>query len=352
MRKLKTLAERMDQAGGDELPFHQDFTRNLTAASQWLAEVVTNAEFVLTADNEDYVYWIEKVPQRQGSARAHAAPLDIGELLSQQLYAEKDTVIFCSATLSIRGSFSFIRKRLGVDRIEPERVAEFNAGSPFDYMKQCMVAVPTFLPEPNEKGRDYAQELGQLLTQVFRRTRGRGMGLFTSYGMLRETTTTLQEGLRNTGIRLLAQGQSGSRENILASFQNDLESVLMGTHSFWEGVDIAGESLSCLVLARLPFAVFTDPVFEARCEQLQAQGFDSFSGYSLPTAVIRFRQGFGRLIRHRDDRGVVIVADRRIMTRRYGGWFRASLPTSTVQFSDRDQFLEAITEFFEQEPSQ
>jgi ATP-dependent DNA helicase DinG len=167
--------------------------------------------------------------------------------------------------------------------------------------------------------------------------------------MLRRTTRQLEDEPAAADLHVLAQGISGSRENITALFRSDLESVLMGTHSFWEGVDVVGETLSCLVVARLPFAVFTDPVIDARCNRIRDQGGEPFRDYSLPSAVIRFRQGFGRLIRHRTDRGVVIVADRRILTRRYGSWFRGSVPARTVGIAQRDEFLDAIDAFFAEE---
>ena len=172
------------------------------------------------------------------------------------------------------------------------------------------------------------------------------MALFTSYDMLRRTGAVLGPALTDDAITVLQQGESGSRESITEIFRQDLSSVLLGTHSFWEGVDVAGETLSCLVMARLPFAVFTDPVVEARCEDIEARGENAFVMYSLPSAVIRFRQGFGRLIRHRSDRGIVIVADRRILTRRYGDWFRRSIPARISAVQDEQGILDVVDRFF------
>jgi len=191
----------------------------------------------------------------------------------------------------------------------------------------------------------YAAALGQLLADVFRRTRGRGLALFTSYDMLQRAAAVVQRELADSGLPLLIHGESGSREALLEAFRADGSAVLLGTQSFWEGVDVVGEALTCLVGARRPFAVFTDPVVEARCEQLEAEGQGAFHGYSLPNAVIKLRQGFGRLIRSRRDRGIVILADRRIVARGYGQWFRRSLPAPVRAVPDRPQLLALIDAF-------
>jgi len=173
------------------------------------------------------------------------------------------------------------------------------------------------------------------------------MALFTSYRMLRDCFGALQQSMQGDGITLLGQGESGSRESITSLFMRDIHSVLLGTHSFWEGVDVAGEALSCLVIARLPFSVFTDPIVEARCEQLEAEGKSAFMHYQLPSAVIRLKQGFGRLIRSRTDRGVVLIADRRVVAKRYGRIFLDSLPVAAESFRDAGECLDAVEAFFE-----
>ena len=348
MRSVEALAEALHLTSPEELPDQVDFVYQLNAAVQWLKDLIHETEFVLAAEGENFVFWIDRAAPRQGGARAWAAPVHVGAMLLDQVYSRKASIVFTSATLSVSGSTGFLKQRLGLDLIEPERLLEMDAGTPFDYETQCMVMVPTFLSAPGGRDADYPDELGVLLAEVFRRTRGRAMALFTSYEMLRRTTAVLQDEMLGDGTQILAQGISGSRENITRVFKHDLHSVLMGTHSFWEGVDLVGETLSCLVVARLPFAVFTDPIIQARCEQIEAGGGDSFIGYSVPSAVIRFRQGFGRLIRHRTDRGIVIVTDRRIVARRYGEWFRNSLPAAVQTFRDRGEFLDAVEDFLDE----
>jgi ATP-dependent DNA helicase DinG len=345
---LLAVLQNLDEA---ELPLHAGVAGDLQAQARALRELCLDIDFVMRADDPGYVFWIERPLSRTADLRAWAAPVRIGERLCSEVYAQKASIIFSSATLSARGSFDFMKNRLGLDRVEQDRLREFNAGSPFDYARQCRVLVPMFLDDPGAQDANYAEALGSLLAQVFQATRGRGLVLFTSYGMLRQTAAVLRQAVGAGTMDVLVQGESGSRETITETFKTDLESVLMGTHSFWEGVDAMGETLSCLVLARLPFAVFTEPVTQARCEQIEAAGGNAFIEYSLPGAVIRFRQGFGRLIRHRTDRGIVIVADKRIYSRRYGAWFRNSVPAPVLPVSDQNQLLQAVRTFMAEDPA-
>lgn len=341
------LKEIVDTLGHKDLvtmPDHENFEKDLNGIMTRLKQFAIEAEFVVAGVSTDHVFWVEHAGTRQGGARAWAAPISIGAMLAEQLYAQKASLIFTSATLTVGKSLDFVRKRLGLNLMEPGRILEMNAGSPFDYARQCTFMVPLFLPEPGEAGGNYAEALGALLAEIFRRTRGRALTLFTSYDMLQRCAQTLRAKMTDNSIPILVHGESVSREHITQTFKQDVESVLLGTHSFWEGVDVPGESLSCLVLARLPFPVFTDPIIEARCERLEAEGTSAFAGYSIPAAVIRFRQGFGRLIRHRNDRGIVIVADRRVAQKSYGQWFRRSVPVPMLTYPEREGFLAAVDE--------
>lgn len=344
---LVLLQEIVDTLGHDELetmPDRENFAKDLNGVLERLRTFATEAEFVVAGASPDFVFWVERTGPRQGGARAWAAPINVGPMLADQLYRQKASLIFTSATLTVGDSLDFVKKRLGLSLLEPGRILEMNAGSPFDYARQCTFMVPLFLPEPGESGGNYAEALGVLLAETFRRTHGRALTLFTSYDMLQRCARTLRAQMAADSIPILVHGESGSREHITQTFKQDVESVLLGTHSFWEGVDVPGESLSCLVLARLPFPVFTDPIVEARCERLEAEGTSAFAGYSIPTAVIRFRQGFGRLIRHRNDRGIVIVADRRVAQKSYGQWFRRSVPVPMQTYARREEFLAAVDE--------
>jgi ATP-dependent DNA helicase DinG len=342
---IEELVDALRVCSDDQLPLHGEAVNDLSAQLSRLKELRLDAEFVLRADDEDFVFWVEPASQHQGGARAWGAPVHIGDRLATDLYEQKQSVVFVSATLSVDGSFGYLKKRIGLDRYASDRLQEFNAGTPFDYVNQSMVLVPTFLPDPAEGTEAYTEQLSIMLSELFRRTRGRALTLFTSYDMLRKTTAAVREALGETGITVWAQGEDESRETLTERFTEDVESVLMGTHSFWEGVDAMGETLSCLVVARLPFSVYTDPVVAARSERIEKQGGSAFRDYSLPSAVIRFRQGFGRLIRHRQDRGVVIVSDKRMVTKGYGRKFQRSIPARTVAVDDSAALFAAVEEF-------
>ena len=342
---VEDLAAIMRELDEGTVPYQLEYTRELDASAAWMREITEDATFILQAASNEYVYWLERTGSKSGQVRAVAAPIAVGPLLFDQLYQRKRSLIFCSATLTVKNNFNFISRRLGISLIPPERLMTFNAGTPYNYREQCFVAAPVFLPEPGAKDGDYAAELAVFLSEVFRRTEGRGMALFTSYDMLTRVADVLEKEFLGDGLTLLAQGRSGSRENITSIFKRGNRSVLLGTHSFWEGVDVAGDALSCLAIARLPFGVQTDPIIEARCEKVESDGGNAFMEYSLPSAVIRFRQGFGRLIRSQTDRGVAIVADRRIVVKRYGQWFRDSIPVPTESYSDREKLLDDIEDF-------
>jgi Rad3-related DNA helicase len=338
----KTLAGDSDD--GDELGLYSDQTADIQGSAQALRTLALDLDFVLSGTDSAHVFWVQRARGRETrQGEAWAAPLSVGERLAEEIYRRKTSAIFCSATLRVGGSFTYMAHRLGVDLLESERFTTCVAASPFDYPRQCAALAATFLPEPGGGGeRAYTEQLGALLLDLFLTTRGRALGLFTSYEMLQQCARMLQHPLEQAGIRLLVQGGGGSRDQITGVFRAGGACVLLGTHSFWEGVDVVGDALSCVVVARLPFAAVNDPVVEARCEQIDAAGGSSFREFAVPSAVIRFRQGFGRLIRHRQDRGVVIIADPRIMTRNYGHWFRSSLPCAVESVDGRDAMLDRV----------
>ncbi len=330
-----------------------DTLRDGQASLQAVAELRLDLDFITAADDAEYVYWLDVQQRAQGRTGVlSAAPIEVAERLVDELFAVRDSVVLCSATLSVNNSFNFLAGRIGLDRLEKDRLLTLQAVSPFDFANQCRVVVPAFLPDPNEHASGgYTGALTSMLHELVQRTGGRTLVLFTSYEMLRNCAAALEEPLRQAGITLLAQGLHGSRDRLIRTFRREVSSVLLGTDSFWEGVDVVGESLSCVVIARLPFDAVRDPLVVARSEHVAAKGGNPFRHYSLPNAIIKFRQGFGRLIRHRSDQGLVVVADRRIHAKSYGVMFRRSLPCAVRTLHEPDELWQTVGEVFAQLPS-
>jgi DNA polymerase-3 subunit epsilon/ATP-dependent DNA helicase DinG len=245
--------------------------------------------------------------------------LSVAAALRVLLFSTRDCVVLTGATLSTEGTFEYIKARLGL-----EGVSELLLGAPFDYLNSALVYLPQDIPDPRNAG--YQQALERTLIDVCSTSRGRTLVLFTSYAAVKATQSAVQPALEQEGILVLAQGVDGSPKQLLAAFKANPQTVLLGTASFWEGIDVVGDALSVLVIAKLPFNVPTEPVFAARSQLLD----DPFNEYAVPQAAIRFRQGFGRLIRSKNDRGVVVIFDKRIQTKRYGPAFLDSIPVCTV----------------------
>jgi DNA polymerase-3 subunit epsilon/ATP-dependent DNA helicase DinG len=240
--------------------------------------------------------------------------------MERYLWHEKTSVILTSATLTAAGEFDYLRERLqAVDAYE------LALGSPFDYENATLLYLANDIPEPNQR-QAYQRGINQSLLHLCRRTGGRTLVLFTSYAQLRATSQAISPQLAEEGILVYEQGEGASSHTLLESFRSADKAVLLGTRAFWEGVDVPGEALSVLVIARLPFDVPSDPIVASRAETFE----DPFFEFSLPEAILRFRQGFGRLIRTQSDRGVVAILDRRVLSKRYGKIFIDSLPSCTI----------------------
>jgi DNA polymerase-3 subunit epsilon/ATP-dependent DNA helicase DinG len=341
----KPCAEVADPKA-DREPFAtlREVAVEIAAQASLLREMLEHLDKVLKASDEDAVYWIEREPGRAG-ASFNAAPLDIAALMEATIFSRVRTAVFTSATLTVAGNFDFMRDRLGMRGAVSTRLRVADLGTSFDFERQALLAVPSFLPEPRTDGPDFVRPFSALAADILTATRGRGLVLFTSHAMLREAYPAIKSALARSGIRVMAQGVDGERSRLITRFSRETSSVLLGTQSFWEGVDVPGEALSCLIVAKLPFRVHTDPLVSARCEALKRKGRNDFNDYMVPDAVIRLKQGFGRLIRTRADRGVVIVCDPRLVTKGYGKTFRDSLPARTRVFKDEAQLVGAVREF-------
>lgn len=284
-------------------------------------------EAAIRKPSPDTVYWLEGHVGEGNWARVglYAAPLDVGPLVRRHLLEPKRCVIMTSATLRTvdrerqEPSFAHLKNRLGAWEME-----ELALDSPFDYRRNALLYLVNDIPEPGQAG--YQRAVEQAILEAARALRGRTMALFTAYAPLRRAARALAAPLAKAGISLYEQGDGSSRRQLVERFRSAERGVLLGTRSLWEGVDIPGDALSCLVITKLPFEVPDEPVFAARSAQYR----DPFLDYAVPEAVLRFRQGFGRLIRSRSDRGVVLILDRRIMTRTYGAWFLKALPPCAI----------------------
>ncbi len=306
---------------------------------------------VLEGSQPDRVYWLERLSSKDHTVKLFSAPLDIAFQLKRCLYEQKSSIIFSSATLRIATDFMHIRRRLGLTLIEDHKeVVDFVAESPFDYPQQCSVVVPDFLPEVEAK-EAYILELSRLMYQLFVTAQGRSLALFTSYEMMRSCADTLTPHLNAKGIDLLVQSANLGREAMTEAFREQRRpTVLFGTQSFWEGVDVVGDALSCVVIARLPFESIGDPILRARSEKIEREGGNAFVELNLPQALIRFRQGFGRLIRSRLDRGIVVVADTRIVRKSYGTTFARTLPVKIQVEKTRQSTVQRLKTLLASQP--
>jgi len=272
--------------------------------------------------NGDYACWAER---RERQVVIHASPVDVGPIMKSHLYSRVDSIVFTSATLSSNENFDYFKSRLGLE--ENSEIREQLLASPFDYSKQTVLFIPQSMPEP--KSPHFIDAMVSLLPQILERTRGRAFVLFTSYRNMEAVYRELENKLP---YRLLLQGTK-SKHRLLEEFRSHNGSVLLATSSFWEGVDVQGEALSCVIIDRLPFASPGDPLVAARMEKLKKENKSPFYGFQVPMAVIALKQGLGRLIRTRSDTGVLCVLDPRILTKSYGAVFLKSLYSSPLRRS-------------------
>jgi ATP-dependent DNA helicase DinG len=323
-----------------------------------LSGIAADLSFFVAAE-EGSCGWFEVTSGRIGRGsgvvtRLCTAPLAVADRLKQALYDPFRTVAMTSATLTVADSFAYLKGRLGLDRAEPARVSELLLHSPFDFSRQALVGVPTDIPEPGRPG--YGEMVRELCERAIIAAGGRTFVLFTAYSLLRKVHGELAPVLQARGYRCLRQGEE-TRHQLLKTFAAEETSVLFATDSFWEGVDVPGRALEQVILTRLPFRVPTEPVLEARAEAIERSGGDPFMDYTVPQAALKFKQGFGRLIRHRADRGVVLILDSRVVKKGYGRIFLRSLPEVPLVTGTAQEVLAAMENYLaapskEKEPEQ
>jgi len=321
------LAELESALAQVKSPGEGDMTEALAAVQRRAGELACDLRFLLRAADPDFVYFIET---RGRTLVLRASPIDVSRIIREALFDRMRTTVLTSATMAIDDSFAYVKGRLGIRDAEELRVP-----SEFDYARQALLYLPRRVPSP--RAPSFAEAAAREVIEIVRRSRGRAFVLFTSYNVLRSVQQLVQMALP---YPILVQG-TVPRTELIQRFRTTPHAVLLATSSFWQGVDVVGEALSCVIIDKLPFASPSDPVTAARIDAITARGGDAFADYQVPLAILTLQQGLGRLIRHRTDRGVLAVLDPRIRTMGYGRRFLASLPPAPVTHE-----LSAVERFF------
>jgi len=305
----------------------------LYAAAELLGEAL------LTPD-PNRVYWFTLFA-RTDNLVLRAAPINVGTLLRDRVYNERRSTVFTSATLAVGGTFDYFRSRVGLGA----EVEELILPSPFDFLHQALICLPTDLPPPEHE--DFDRHVEEVVASVASRVGGRTLVLFTSHRQLRDVHAALKHRVDLDEVLILGQGIDGQRRHLLKSFEEAERPLLLGTASFWEGIDVPGERLSCVIMVRLPFPVPSEPVYAARAEQVR----DAFAQLALPQAALRLKQGFGRLIRRSTDRGAVVILDNRILGKDYGKAFLDVLPPASRFVGPANEIADQVGDWLEPAPS-